>query len=215
MNNSGNIKVTERAKVRRIPERGNYSFDTITEILDDTFLCHIGFVVEGQPFVIPTCYGRENDKIYFHGAKASRMLKHMKTGSEICIEVSLLDGVVLARSAFHHSINYRSVIMFGKAVEIIEPDEKIRALKIITNHIVEGRWEDVRSPNEKELNATSVFSFDIEDASAKIREGGPKDEPEDMDLNVWAGILPLKIVSGALIKDPEMKEDIPLPHYLL
>ncbi len=206
--------ITGRSKVRRNPERADYSFDTISKILDDTFLCHVGFVIDNQPFVIPICYGRENDKIYFHGAKANRMLKHLRTGSEICIEVSLVNGIVLARSAFHHSVNYRSVVMFGKAIEIEDPGEKTEALKTIVEHIIPERWADVRSPNARELNLTSVFSFKIDEASVKVREGGPLEEPEDCEAKVWAGVLPLNIVSGRPERDSRLSEDIVLPGYL-
>ena len=213
MNNFRN-NISARSKVKRLPARADYSFDAISKILDDTFLCHIGFTAENHPFVIPTNYGREGSRIYFHGAKGSRMLKHIKSGNEICVEVSMIDGIVLARSAFHHSVNYRSVVMFGKAEEITEPEEKTNALRIITEHIIKGRWDEVRSPSKKELDATSVFSLKIEEASAKVREGGPVDDPEDMNLNVWAGVLPLKMVPGKLIKSPDLKDDIPLPDYL-
>lgn len=206
---------TIRSKVRTGAKRAVYDFETIAKILDDTFLCHIGFVIDGQPFVIPTCYGRKDNQIFFHGAKGSRMLKHIKTGPDICITVSLLDGIVLARSAFHHSINYRSVVMFGKAIEITDAGEKINALEIITEQIMPGRWKDARKPNEKELNATSVLSFNIDDASAKIRTGGVNDEQEDMELNVWAGVLPLKLIADEPQADSFLNENIVLPEYLL
>ncbi len=214
MSSSNKIRVTEKTKIKRLPKRSSYDFKEITKILDDSFVCHIGFSINGQPFVIPTCYGRKNDEIFFHGAKTSRMLGHIKTGSEICITITLLDGIVLARSAFHHSINYRSVVLFGKANELTNPKEKIKALKIITEHIISGRWNDVRKPNEKELNATSVFSLKIDEASAKVREGGPVDDKEDMNLNVWAGVLPLKIISGKPMKDSKLNKNIILPDYI-
>ncbi len=214
MSSSNKIRVTEKTKINRLPKRSSYDFKEITKILDDSFVCHIGFSINGQPFVIPTCYGRKNDEIFFHGAKTSRMLGHIKTGSEICITITLLDGIVLARSAFHHSINYRSVVLFGKANELTNPKEKIKALKIITEHIITGRWNDVRKPNEKELNATSVFSLKIDEASAKVRKGGPVDDMEDMDLNVWAGVLPLKIISGKPVRDSKLNKNIILPDYI-
>lgn len=206
---------TIRSKVRIGAKRAVYDFETMAKILDDTFLCHIGFVIDGQPFVIPTCYGRKDNQIFFHGAKGSRMLKHIKTGPDICITVSILDGIVLARSAFHHSINYRSVVMFGKAIEITDAVEKINALEIITEQIMPGRWKDARKPNEKELDATSVLSFNIDDASAKIRTGGVNDEQEDMELNVWAGVLPLKLIADEPQADSFLNENIVLPEYLL
>ena len=214
MSSSNKIRVTEKTKIKRLPKRASYDFKKITKILDDSFVCHIGFSINGQPFVIPTCYGRKNDEIFFHGAKTSRMLGHIKTSSEICVTITLLDGIVLARSAFHHSINYRSVVLFGKANELTNPKEKIKALKIITEHIIFGRWNDVRKPNEKELNATSVFSLKIDEASAKVRKGGPVDDMEDMDLNVWAGVLPLKIISGKPMKDSKLNKNIILPEYI-
>ncbi len=208
------LSVTEKTKVKRLPKRAFYDFETISKILDDTFICHIGFVIDDQPFVIPTCYGRKEDKIYFHGSVGSRMLMHIKKDSGICLTVTNVDGIVLARSAFHHSINYRSVVIIGKAEEINKPDEKAETLKVITDHIISGRWDDVRKPNEKELKQTSVFSIKIDQASAKIREGGPVDEENDMNLNVWAGVLPLKIVSGNPVRDTVLKENIYLPDYI-
>ena len=206
--------VTEKTKVKRLNKRGVYDFETISRILDDSFVCHIGFVIDDQPFVIPTCYGRKEDKIYFHGSVGSRMLKHIKSDSRICITVTNVDGIVLARSAFHHSINYRSVVIFGKAEEIINPVEKTDVLKIITDHIIPGRWDDVRKPNEKESKQTSVFSMKIDEASAKVREGEPVDEEDDMNLNVWAGVLPLKIVPGNPVRDSVLRENIYLPDYI-
>ena len=214
MNKPIKFKVTEKTKVKRLPKRSVYDFEKIAEILDSSFVCHIGFSINRQPFVIPTCFGRKDDEIFFHGAKTSRMLEHIKSGSEICITVTLIDGIVLARSVFHHSINYRSVILFGNAKEINDPFEKTDALKIITEHIIPGRWSDARKPNEKELNATSVFSLKINEVSAKVRDGGPVDEKEDMGLNVWAGVLPVKIVSGEPVSDPKLNGNISLPGYI-
>jgi uncharacterized protein len=209
------IEVTNRTKIKRMPKRAVYDFDMIAKILDDSFICHIGFSVNGQIFVIPTCYGRANDRIYFHGAKGSRMLENIKAGSEICITVTILDGIVLARSAFHHSVNYRSVVIFGKAEELLNKSEKTEALRIITEQILPGRWNDVRKPNDKELNVTTVFSLKINEASAKVREGGPIDDEEDMDLNVWAGVLPLKINANEPINSSDLKGKIKTPEYIL
>lgn len=208
------LSITEKTKVKRLPKRGIYDFESIVKILDDSFVCHIGFVIDEQPFVIPTCYGRKEDKIYFHGSVGSRMLKHLKTGSGICVTVTNIDGIVLARSAFHHSINYRSVVIFGKADEITETVEKTNALKIISEHILTGRWNDIRKPNEKELRQTSVFSLKLDEASAKVREGGPVDEKDDMDLNIWAGVLPLETFAKHPVADETLKENISLPEYL-
>jgi uncharacterized protein len=214
MNDTKKNIATGRSKVKTNAKRAVYDLETIYKILDDSFLCHIGFVIDNQPFVIPTCYGRENDKIFFHGSVGSRMLKHIKAGNEICIAVSIVDGIVLARSAFHHSINYRSVIIFGKADEITDTNEKTNALKIISEHIVPGRWNDIRKPDKKELNVTSIFSFKIVEASAKIRAGGPVDDKKDMQLNIWAGVLPLKTVPGIPEKDPLLNDNIQLPGYI-
>jgi hypothetical protein len=207
-------KATRKTKLKRIPKRGIYNTEAIYKILDDTFLCHIGFVIDKQPFVIPTCYGRKDNKIFFHGSAGSRMLNHLKTSSGICVTVSIVDGIVLARSAFHHSINYRSVVIFGKAEEISDPDKKTNALKIITEHILPGRWNDARKPNKKELNVTSVFSMELNEVSAKVREGEPSDEKEDKELNIWAGVLPLKTIADEPVKDSELKENILLPDYI-
>jgi len=209
-----NLIVTEKIKIKRLPKRGAYDLETIAKILDDSFVCHIGFVIDDQPFVIPTCYGRKEDKIFFHGSVGSRMLIHIKKGSGICLTVTNVDGIVLARSAFHHSINYRSVVIIGKTEEITDPAEKTNALKVITEHIIPGRWSDVRKPNEKELKQTSVFSMKIDEASAKVRVGGPVDEEDDMNLNVWAGVLPLKIIPGNPVRDSVLKENIYLPDYI-
>ncbi len=213
-NQSGENKVSNKIKVKRMPKRGFYDLETICKILDDTFVCHIGFTSEGQTFVIPIAFGRKDDTIYFHGAKGSRMLKVLQSGPEICVTVSIIDGIVLARSAFHHSINYRSVVLFGKAEEITEDDKKTTALKYITDHIIRGRWDEVREPNRKELNATSVFQLKINEASAKIRTGPPIDEEEDMGMNVWAGVIPIKNIAAEPIRDAQLNGDIILPGYI-
>lgn len=212
-NERQNIK-SNRSRVRTNVKRAVYDFKTIAKILDSSFVCHIGFVIENQPFIIPTCYGRENDKIFFHGAKGSRMLKHTGTGSEICIAVTKVDGIVLAKSAFHHSINYRSIAIFGIANEINDPLEKTNALKIISENILPRRWEDARKPNDKELNATSVFLVLLNEVSAKVREGEPIDEEEDKDLNIWSGVLPLKTMYDVPIKAEDLNSEITLPDYL-
>lgn len=200
---------TNRNKVRRIPKRGHYDKDTIYTILDAGFLCHVGFVVDGQPFVIPTAYGREGDRIYIHGATKSRMLQQAKAGIPVCLTVTHLDGLVLARSAFHHSMNYRSVVIFGTATEV-EAEEKERALFLISEQILKGRWEEVRAPNATELKATSVLAIEIDEASAKIRTGDPGDEEEDYELPIWAGVLPIHLHYGTPIPDPLLKAGIPL-----
>jgi uncharacterized protein len=209
-----NLKITERTKVNRLPKRGSYDTETIYKILDASFVCHIGFKIENQVCIIPTLYGRKSDSIYIHGSKNSRMLKSFEAGEEVCISVTLIDGIVFARSAFHHSANYRSVIIFGKPEKIESSKGKNNALEIIFDHITPGRWNDTRQPNAKELNATSVYKFKIDEASAKIREGGAIDEKNDMDLNVWAGVLPLNLIPGNPERDKLLKKGIPMPGYI-
>ena len=205
-----NFEKTTRNKVRRLPKRGHYDKKTIYSILDDGFLCHIGFVADGQPFVIPTSYGRDGDKIYVHGSSKSRMLMNAEKGIPLCLTVTHMDGLVLARSSFHHSMNYRSVVVFGTA-HPVEGKEKENALLIISENILKGRWEEARKPNEKELKATSVLCLNIDSASAKIRTGPPGDEKEDYDLDVWAGVIPFSQHMGAPIVDPLLKDGIPVP----
>ena len=213
-NKTGEVKITKLSKVNRMPKRGFYDFETIYKILDGSFVCHIGFVFENHPVIIPVAFGRKENEIFFHGAKASRLFNSLRSGIEVCITVTIADGLVLARSAFHHSMNYRSVIMFGKTEEISIESEKSQALKNILEHLIPGRWDDVREPNKKELNATSVFKFEIDEASAKIRTGPPVDDEEDMQMNVWAGILPLKTVAGKPVQDQLQKDKVNLPQYI-
>jgi nitroimidazol reductase NimA-like FMN-containing flavoprotein (pyridoxamine 5'-phosphate oxidase superfamily) len=203
-----------RNRVRRLPERGRYEEAEIHAILDANFLAYAGFAVDGQPFVIPTLFGRKGNKLYLHGSAASRMLHHLENGAPACITVALTDGLVLARSAFHHSINYRSVVAFGTARKIEGDAAKNEALKIISEHLLAGRWEDVRPPKPQELKATTVLEFTIEEASAKVREGGPHDDEEDYALPVWAGVLPLAIRPGEPVPDERLKDGIALPEYL-
>jgi nitroimidazol reductase NimA-like FMN-containing flavoprotein (pyridoxamine 5'-phosphate oxidase superfamily) len=199
---------TDRTRVRRLSERGRYDADTIHAILDEALICHVGFVVEGQPVVIPTIHWRDGDTLYFHGSAASRMLRSLKNGVDACVTVTLLDGLVLARSAFHHSMNYRSVVIFGKAREVGE-DEKIRVLDSLVEHVVRGRSAEVRAPNQKELRQTLVLALPIDEASAKIRTGGPVDDEEDYALPVWAGVLPLTLTPGAPLADDGVTSDVP------
>lgn len=205
---------TERTRVKRLPARGSYDRKTIYSILDEGFICHVGFVADGQPYVIPTGYARIDDDLYIHGSSASRMLRDLALGAEVCVTVTLIDGLVLARSAFHHSMNYRSVVILGKAVLVENPDEKYRALEAFTNHVVPGRWPDVRWPNELELKATSVLKLPIEEASAKIRTGDPKDDEEDYSMDVWAGVLPLTLLPGTPILDTHGPIDALVPEYV-
>lgn len=205
---------TPRNQVRRIAKRGQYDKDTVYNILDQAFLCHISFVVDEQPFIIPTTYARIEDSIYIHGSHISRMLKHLQTGEKLCLSVTLVDGIVLARSAFHHSMNYRSVVVFGTG-KLVESDaEKNVALKAISDNVLPERWEDVREPNAKELNVTSVIKIEIEDASAKIRAGMPIDDDADYTLPIWAGILPINQSFGQPIADEKLPDEIELPNYL-
>ena len=206
---------TKRAQLRRYPNRGSHEPEVIHGILDEAFLAHIGFQVDGQPFVIPTLFGREAEKLYLHGSAVSRMLRELETGIPACVTVTLVDGMVLARSGFHHSMNYRSVIAFGTAHKIGEPEEKRRALRIISDHVMAGRWDEVRGPSDKELNATAVIEFSIEEASAKIRRGPPLDDEEDYALPVWAGVLPLALEAKTPIPDPRLPDDVKVPEHVL
>jgi nitroimidazol reductase NimA-like FMN-containing flavoprotein (pyridoxamine 5'-phosphate oxidase superfamily) len=205
---------TDRSRLKRIPERGHYDRETIYHILDEALICHVGFVEKGQPFVIPINFARVDDTIILHGAKASRLLKHIEAGHPVCLETTIVDGLVLARSVFHHSINYRSVVLFGKGRLIQDEQEKLAALKAVTEHLIPGRWQEARLPNRKELNATSVVSIEIGEASAKVRVGPPVDEQEDYALPVWAGILPLQEMSLHPTRDEFQSEEIPVPAYI-
>ena len=208
------MKLTGRSRLRRLPKRGSHETEIIHAILDAGFLAHVGFQANGQPFVIPTLYGRQGDKLYLHGSAASRMLGELETGVPACVNVTLVDGLVLARSAFHHSMNYRSVVAFGTARKIEEPDQKTRALRTISEHLMAGRWNDVRGPNQKELKATAVLEFAMEEASAKVRTGPPLDDEEDYGLPVWAGILPLALEAKAPVADARLANGSEIPQYL-
>ncbi len=205
---------TNRTQLRRLPKRGFHDSASINQILDAGFLAHVGFQVDGQPFVIPTLYGRDGEKLYLHGSAASRMLGELEQGVPACITVTLVDGLVLARSAFHHSMNYRSVVAFGTARQIADDSQKRNALRIISEHLIRGRWDDVREPNAKELKATTVLEFQIEEASAKVRQGPPLDDEEDYSLTVWAGVLPLKLKAGTPTSDSRLATDTAIPRYL-
>ena len=204
---------TARTRVIREAERGVYDRETVYRILDEGFLCHAGFVVDGQPFVIPTSYGRKDASLYIHGSAASRMLRQMKDGVPVCVTVTLLEGLVLARSIFNHSMNYRSVVILGKATLVDDPDEKLAALRTLSEHILPGRWEDSRQPNERELKATSVLRVPIEEFSAKVRQGPPIDDEEDYSFPTWAGVVPLEIVAGAPIDDARLLPGTKIPQY--
>jgi uncharacterized protein len=204
-----------RTRVVREAHRGVYDRETVYRILDEGFLCHVGFVADGQPFVIPTSYGRKDANLYIHGSAASRMLRNMqKEGSNVCVTVTLLDGLVLARSVFNHSMNYRSVMVLGKAVLVDDPAEKLAALRVLSEHILPGRWGDSRQPNERELKQTSVLCLPIEEFSAKVRIGPPIDDEEDYSFPTWAGVLPLEMKPGAAIRDDRMSPEQGLPDYV-
>jgi len=204
---------SERTRVVREPQRGVYDRETVYKILDEGLVCHVGFSLEGQPFVIPTLFARVGDAIYFHGSAASRMLRGVSEGANVCVTVTLTDGIVLARSVFNHSMNYRSVVALGKATLVEEPQEKLEALRAFTEKILPGRWDDARQPNEKELKATSILRLPLTEASAKVRVGPPEDDAPDYALPVWAGVIPLGVVAGAPIRDEKCDLGIPLPAY--
>jgi len=206
---------TERTTLKRLPKRGVYDRRLVYGILDEGFICHVGFAVEGQPFVIPTGYARVDEQLFIHGSQVSRMLRTLSSGIDVCVAVTLVDGLVLARSAFHHSINYRSVVIFGRATIVDDREAKLAALFAFSEQVIPGRWNDVREPTEQELRATTVLSLPLVEVSAKVRTGPPIDDDDDYALNVWAGVLPLKIEAGAPINDPRLPETITPPSYTL
>jgi nitroimidazol reductase NimA-like FMN-containing flavoprotein (pyridoxamine 5'-phosphate oxidase superfamily) len=208
-----NFLPTERTTLKRLPKRAEYDRQAVYEILDEGFICHVGFVVNGQPFVIPTGYARVGDNLYIHGSQASRMLRALSEGIDVCVTVTLLDGLVLARSAFHLSMNYRSVLIFGRASAIEDEERKVEAVRALTEHIIPGRWAEIRGPNDSEVKATLVLSLPLAEASAKVRTGPPIDDEEDYEIPVWAGVIPLNVVAGEPVADPRMPADIPLPDY--
>lgn len=206
--------LTPKTTLKRLPERGEFDRQTVYQILDEALVCHVGFAVDGQPFVIPTSYGRVGDTLYIHGSAASRMMRSLKGGIPVCVTMTLIDGLVLARSAFHHSINYRSVVIFGNA-ELVEDEQgKLAALAALTEHIVPGRWAEVRPPNAQELKATTVLAVQLSEVSAKIRTGAPKDDEEDMAIPVWAGELPLRLMAGLPVRDSLLANGIEPPNYV-
>ena len=205
---------TPRTRLIREHERGVYDREAVYKILDAGFICHVGFVQNGQPFVIPTGYGRHGDTLYIHGSAASRMLKEVNQGIPVCVTVTLLDGLVLARSIFNHSMNYRSVVILGRATIIDDPTEKLAALRQLSEHIIPDRWAESRPPNERELKATTILKMPIEEFSAKVRQGPVVDDLEDMPFPVWAGILPLPVVPGTPIPDEKLDPKIPVPGYV-
>jgi nitroimidazol reductase NimA-like FMN-containing flavoprotein (pyridoxamine 5'-phosphate oxidase superfamily) len=205
--------VTDRTRVVREANRAVYDREAIYKILDEGFVCHVGFAAEGQPFVIPTMYARMGDSLYFHGSAASRMLRGAIGGTPVCITVTLMDGLVLARSVFNHSMNYRSVVALGTAVLIDDSAEKLAALQAFTEKLIPGRWNDARQPNERELRATSILKLPLGEVSAKVRTGDVEDDPEDYALRVWAGVIPLRLVADEPVRDARCDATIPTPAY--
>jgi nitroimidazol reductase NimA-like FMN-containing flavoprotein (pyridoxamine 5'-phosphate oxidase superfamily) len=204
---------TSRTNLKRLPKRGHYDRDTVYGILDEGFICHVGFVVDGQPVVIPTGYARVDDNLFIHGSQASRMLRTLSSGVDACVTVTLVDGLVLARSAFHHSINYRSVVVFGRANLVEDREEKSLALFAFSEQVIRGRWDDVRQPTESELKQTTVLCLPLREASAKVRTGPPIDDEEDYAMTVWAGVIPLRLVADDPVADPRLPPGIDAPAY--
>lgn len=202
-----------RTRVVREAERGVYDRESAYRILDEGFICHVGFVVDGQPYVIPTSYGRSGDNLYIHGSAASRMLRNLNSDIPVCVTVTLLDGLVLARSIFNHSMNYRSVVILGKATVVADPIEKIEVLRRLSEHILPGRWDESRPPNERELKATVALRVPIAEFSAKVRIGPPIDDEEDYSFQTWAGVIPLETVAQPPVPDERCSPEIPVPVY--
>jgi nitroimidazol reductase NimA-like FMN-containing flavoprotein (pyridoxamine 5'-phosphate oxidase superfamily) len=204
---------SSRTRLVREPQRAVYDRAAAYKILDEGFICHVGFVVDGQPFVIPTSYGRVGDNLYIHGSSASRMLRNLDQGIPVCVTVTLLDGLVLARSIFNHSMNYRSVVILGRAVAVSNREEKLEALRLLSEHLIPGRWEDSRQPNEKELKATLALRLPITEFSAKVREGDVIDDEEDYEFSTWAGVIPLTTVAGTPVDDSRLLPGQEVPEY--
>ncbi|HEY6780906.1 MAG TPA: pyridoxamine 5'-phosphate oxidase family protein [Thermoleophilaceae bacterium] len=205
---------SERTRVRRAPARAAYEREVVDAILDDGFVCHLGFVDGAQPIVIPTLYARIGDHVYIHGSSASRAMRTARAGAPVCLTVTLVDGLVLARSVFHHSVNYRSVVVFGEAAQVEGPEEKLRALEAFTEGLVRGRWGDARIPDRQELKATMVLRLALDEASAKVRTGPPLDREDDYARDTWAGVVPLALERGEPLADERLRDGIPLPTYL-
>lgn len=205
--------ISERARILREPHRAVYDREAIYKILDEGFVCHVGFSADGQTYVIPTMYARMGEAIYFHGSAASRMLREVASGLNVCVTVTLADGLVLARSVFNHSMNYRSVVALGHAAVVDAPAEKLEALRAFTEKILPGRWMDARQPNEKELKATSILRLPLTEVSAKVRVGSVEDDAEDYALKVWAGIVPLRLVADEPVRDDRCEASVPTPVY--
>lgn len=205
---------TDRNIVRRLPNRGEYDKEAIHAIVDEALICHAGIVIDGRPVVLPTIHARIGETVYLHGAIANRMLNHASSGAEICLTMTLVDGIVFARSVFHHSMNYRSAVLFGTGRLVTDPDEKWKVFEALTEHVAKGRWKEARWPNEIEVKTTAIVAVEITSASAKVRTGPAKDEEEDYDLPVWAGVLPLSVAPGAPEPDERLKEGVEVPEYV-
>jgi nitroimidazol reductase NimA-like FMN-containing flavoprotein (pyridoxamine 5'-phosphate oxidase superfamily) len=205
---------SKRTEVRRLPERASYDRQLIFAILDEALICHVGFVHEAVPVVIPTIHARVGDTLYFHGSPVSRLLRGMRSGREICVNVTLVDGLVVARAAFHNSMNYRSVVLFGSPRIVDNADEKWAALEAVTEHVVPGRWAECRPMTDKEFKGTLVAALPIDEASAKLRTGGPEDDAADYDLPIWAGVVPLSMTPGEPVDDPEAHIEVAVPSYV-
>lgn len=206
--------ITDKNEITRLPKRGSYDVATIYSILDEALVCTVAYVNEGQPFQIPTGFARIDNTVYIHGSVGAWYMRQIENGAPVCISTTLLDGMVLARSAFHHSVNYRSVVFFSKGRRVSDEDEQYRALEVFTNKMCPGRWDDIRKPNSTEWKGTMVVAFNIEEASAKVRTGGPKDDEEDYSMDVWAGVQEVKLQRGQLVADELLKPGVAIPPYL-
>ena len=201
---------SDRTKVRRLPDRGAYDTETIHRILDDNFVCHVGFNADHGPVVIPTLFGRVGDVIYLHGSAGAHLLREMRDGTPVSVAVTSIDGIVAARSLFNHSINYRSVVVFGVATEVSDVQEKLHGMEVLTNHVLPGRWDEARQPNTTEFTQTMVLKLSLEEASAKVRTGPPHDDEEDLSLGVWAGVIPTAVFAGDPVNDPDLPDETPV-----
>jgi nitroimidazol reductase NimA-like FMN-containing flavoprotein (pyridoxamine 5'-phosphate oxidase superfamily) len=205
---------TRRTTVKRLPARGVYEREAIEVILDEALICHVGFVHDGQPFVIPTGFARDGDSLFIHGSPASRMLRTLSGGVPVCVTVTLVDGMVVARSAFHSSMNYRSVVVLGSATPVLDADRKLFAMKMLVDHLIPRRWDDLRPITQKELKATLILEIPLSEASAKVRTGGPLDDEEDYDLPIWAGVVPLALTASPPVPDERLTSGLPAPAYV-
>lgn len=206
--------ITPRTEITRLPKRGSYDVATVHAILDEALVCTVAYVHEGQPFQIPTGFARVDNTVYIHGSVGAWYMRQIADGAPVCFSATILDGMVLARSAFHHSVNYRSVVFFAKGRKVTDRDELYKSLQVFTNKMCPGRWDDIRQPNDSEWKGTMVIAFELTEASAKVRTGGPKDDEEDYDLDIWAGVQPIQLVRGAVVPDERLKPGVPVPPYL-